>query len=178
MKKEVLIAVLLGLGMGLVITYGFYRVKTTVSGPKTNPVLETATTSATENNSSVLSISSPLDGLVTTETTVTVSGTTVPGAFVVVFVNDVEQITNADATGNFSVAALLKSGANAVNVVVADNDGTTYSDSRVVIVSTLLDQDSSALTNDTDASGSAEAAASPSPKPSSKATPKASPAAN
>ncbi len=166
MKKEVLIAVLVGLTMGLVITYGFYRVKTSVTTPKITekiePVSPTDTTTASR-----LSISSPDDGTIQAQNTVTVSGTTVPDTFVILFINETQLITTTDATGAFSAEAQLKDGANIISITVADNDGETFSEQRTVIVSDILETLAADPLTSTD-SAKASPSASPkiSPKPS------------
>lgn len=170
MKKEVLIAVLVGLTMGLIITYGVYRVRVSGSNPHPGPNLQTSPEPSSEAPSAILSISSPLEGAVLSATELTVSGTTLPQAFVVIFVNDIEHITTADATGNFSVSVTLTDGANIINVVVAGNDGKTYNEYRTVVVSEALDelQTASASAQPAAVSPSPSAKASVKPSPSSK----------
>lgn len=140
MKKEVVFAVLIGLIMGLIITYGVYRVQTSFK-KGTTEVLGTPSPTPDSDSASIISLHSPEDGIVQSESTTTVTGTTIANAFIVVFVNNAEIITTADETGNFSVAIDLEPGPNVIKVHVVDESGNTYIQERLVVVSDLLDQD-------------------------------------
>lgn len=140
MKKEVLIAIIIGLSMGLVITYGVYRVrKTFVSEPATDVTTSPSPTADTVAKT-VLAVHSPEDGLVQTENTTNVTGTTLPNAFVVVFVNNQDYITESDDSGNFTFTAELEDQTNVITVHVIDEDGQTYSEERLVVVSNALEE--------------------------------------
>lgn len=139
MKKEVIIAVLIGLSMGLIITYGVYRVKSSVVNPKTTDLVE-ATPKVPESSPEVLALHSPTDGTIQTDTAVTITGTTYSNTYVVIFINDKEQITTSDGTGNFSIEGTLEEGPNIISVVVANNDGQTFTQRRTIIVTSLLEE--------------------------------------
>lgn len=66
-----------------------------------------------------LTITSPTNGATVTNTSLRVSGKTVPGAEV--FINDKE--ARADALGNFSVTITLDEGENTIIVMANDADG-------------------------------------------------------
>lgn len=68
-----------------------------------------------------LTVISPADGATVTNPTLTVRGSTVPGAEV--FINDLETV--ADASGNFSVRLTLDEGENPVVIFANDADGNT-----------------------------------------------------
>ncbi|HCR81018.1 MAG: hypothetical protein UY13_C0001G0028 [Candidatus Pacebacteria bacterium GW2011_GWB1_47_8] len=132
MKKEVIIAILIGLSLGLFITYGVYQARTGRSRQNTSPDL-------TESNvqdefSGELVINSPLDESVQNQSTVSISGTTLPNSFVVVFVGNKETITSTDNSGNFSVEVELEDSSNIITVYVIDEDGRSLSVERVVFV--------------------------------------------
>lgn len=139
MKKEVILAILIGLGMGLFITYGVYRVKNSITTPPITD-LEDATdpTPTTTATPALIAIHNPENGLVTTETEITVTGTTTENAHVVLFVNEVDYISTSDETGNFSFEVSLSQGVNYIQVYVITIDGTTAVDERVVVVSSAL----------------------------------------
>jgi len=145
MKKEVLIAVLIGFGLGLAIMYGLYRVRVAMTD-KPQPIEEIvkATPSPTSEAETVIALHSPQDGIIQTEKTTTVAGTTLPNAYVVIFVNDQDNITLADESGNFSFVAHLESGSNVIATHVVDNDGNTYTKERVVIVSNIYSEEPAA----------------------------------
>lgn len=139
MKKEVILAILIGLGMGLFITYGVYRVKSSITTPPVTDLEEATDASPTTTATpALIAIHNPEHGQVQTESTITVTGTTTQEAYVVLFVNDIEYISTADETGNFSFEVELDDGVNYITIHVIHNDGTTAQDERVVVVSTAL----------------------------------------
>jgi hypothetical protein len=84
-----------------------------------------------------LALNSPLDESVYQESTISVSGTTLPNNFVIIFVGNEETITNSDDSGNFSSQVELEEGANIITVFVIDEDGRSLSATRTV---TLTDE--------------------------------------
>jgi hypothetical protein len=134
MKKEVVIAILIGLSLGLFITYGIYQARTGVSRRSSDPSL-VASPSPKEQFTGELVLNSPIDETVQNETALSVSGTTIPNSFVVVFVGNEETITDSDDSGNFSVEVELENGANIITVFVIDEDGRSLSVEKTVIVS-------------------------------------------
>lgn len=154
MKKEVLLAVLIGLTMGLLITYGIYRVQSAMNQPPVTDVLETATESAqTAPPPTVIALHSPLQGAVQTSHEVIITGTTIPDSNIVIFINNDETITKSDKSGSFTHNATLEDGTNIIRVHVIDSDGNTAVQERVVVVSNIFERLSSP-----DASVSAETA--------------------
>lgn len=138
MKKEILIAIFVGLSMGLIITFGIYRVTnsftqkplTDLTPPTDKPSVTTAPT--------VLALHSPEDGLVQEENTLTITGTTIPETYIVLFVNDTDYISTSDQSGNFSFKATLVDGPNIIRVHVINDDGTTIVEERSVIVTNVF----------------------------------------
>lgn len=147
MGKEVIAAIIVGLGLGLFITYGFYRVRTNLTE---TPVTDLSTPSAIPVESAsptVLSIHSPEDGFIQVEDSLTISGTTIPQSLVVVFVNEEDTITTADETGNFAVESPLEKGSNIISVHVIDENGETTVESRTVIVTEAFEEENSVASN-------------------------------
>lgn len=143
MKKEVLIAILIGFGLGLVIMYGLYRLRIAMTDkPQAIEEIVKATPSPTAEAEAVIALHSPEDGSIQTETNTTVTGTTLPNSYVVIFVNEEDFITTADESGNFSLDAELELGSNVIVTHVVDNDGNTYTKERTVIVSDIYAQGS------------------------------------
>jgi hypothetical protein len=139
MKKEVIIAVAIGLAMGLVITFGVYRVKKAVISTPNSQVVGGASQQEPSSIQSVLALHNPVDGSVQTNTDISITGTTYPNTYVVIFVNDDEVITLSDDTGNFSVKTKLSDGPNLITVIVTQTNGQTFSEKRTVVVSDLLE---------------------------------------
>ncbi|HEX9817673.1 MAG TPA: hypothetical protein VGA89_02160 [Patescibacteria group bacterium] len=132
MKKETITAILIGLSLGLFITYGVYQARTGISRRSNEPQL--AITNQTDDSTGELVLNSPLDESVQEENTISVSGTTIVNSFVIVFVGNEETITHSDDSGNFSVEVELEEGANIITVVVIDEDGRSLSTERTLVV--------------------------------------------
>jgi hypothetical protein len=139
MKKEVLIAVLIGLSLGLIITYGVYRFRSALDNkPVTN--LETTTIlTAIDSVPTVLALHSPEHGTVQSSSTLTIAGTTIPNTFVVIFINDRDIVSTSDGSGNFSTKAELDEGSNIIRVHVLEENGESVVEERIVVVSPLLE---------------------------------------
>jgi hypothetical protein len=133
MKKEILLAVLIGLGLGLIITYGVYRARTSLTNPSTGST-ESQVASPTPASQTSLVITAPEDEIVQSTASITVAGTTTPNSFVVVLLDDEETITTADASGNFSVERQLSLGANVILIFSVDEDGNTAEVERTVVL--------------------------------------------
>ena len=162
MKKEVVISVLIGLTLGLIITYGIYRMRTALTAPPESGDIEaTASPSPTPANNS-LTVLSPLDGTIQTGTSLTVTGTAPPNSIVVLFVDEEDQITTADDSGNFSFIADLETGSNVLTVHTVDENGISTSVERVVIVNP------GQLASPTNASPAAGTTATPSASPTNR----------
>jgi len=169
MRKELLFAIVIGLTLGLLLTYGFYRAKIAMTRPpgQNNPLTKTASPSPTASTDLV--VISPADEVVQTEKKVQITGTTKANNFVVIFINNKEQITQGDSSGNFSTEAGLETGSNVIIVHAINEDGATTTIERTVIVI--------AVAADPEASGSASPTPSlkPTTAPKATASPKASP---
>lgn len=141
MKKEVVLAILIGLGMGLFITYGVYRLRSSISKPEVTDLSEaTSPQPTTASNPALLAIHNPEHGSILVEAATTVTGTTTPNSHVVLFVNNTDYISTSDQTGNFSFEVALTDGANVLSVHVLDENGTSATDERVVVVSDALQE--------------------------------------
>lgn len=138
MKKEIILAVLLGLVLGLVITYGIYRARTSLQESATPSPSPTA---SDENGAEVstdtnLVLSSPEDESVQDVREITISGTTDPDAFVVAVIGTNEVITQADETGSFSIQNSLFDGPNVILIFSINEDGMVTSTERTVTFTT------------------------------------------
>ncbi len=135
MKKELLLAIVIGLTFGLIITYGIYRARMSFTQPprgsQTSP---TPTASPETENSANLRIVSPMDESIQSDKAVTVAGTTIPGSHVVIFINETENITSADASGNFSIQGTLEAGSNIISIQALDENGNLTVQERTVIL--------------------------------------------
>jgi len=147
MKKEVTIAIIIGLILGLVVTFGIYTARkgssfetdlTATPNPGSQP---NVSPNSVKNS---LVISSPEDGLITADKELQVSGTTDPNAFIFIFFADQFKVDKADATGNFSTTIPTRSGPMLVVVRAVDEAGNTAEDERSVFIGDPQSQSSSA----------------------------------
>lgn len=171
MRKEIVLAVVLGLALGLFITYGVYTARNSLTQPKVQPSPTPSAANSTDQTVGTLVVHNPADEHIQKETETLVSGNTIPNSIVVVIVQDQEYITTADSAGAFTVRAPLKGGANLIIVHAFDENGKETTVERTVIV---VDE-SLGLAADSVATASASPASSPktttSPKPSPKVSP-------
>lgn len=126
MKKEIFFAVLLGLSLGLIVTYGVYR----ATQADTQDQVTDITQSTTDNQDgqinetvSNLVINSPKDETIVDTKTIPVTGTTSSNSFVVIYVNETPYITTADQTGAFSISVELAENSNVIGVHALNQDG-------------------------------------------------------
>ncbi|NLG06249.1 MAG: hypothetical protein GX559_00945 [Candidatus Pacebacteria bacterium] len=136
MRKEVLLAILVGASLGLLITFAVYRSQRNVSDAQKDQVQDVISSqSADEQESSgQLAITSPEDNLIVDSQRLIVSGNTQANNSVVIALNDLEIITNADASGNFSKEIRLDQGANVLSIYSISQDGLLTRVDRTVIV--------------------------------------------
>jgi hypothetical protein len=141
MKKELLLAIVIGLTFGLIITYGIYRARMTLSQPpRTAQSSPTPTASPDSENSANLRIVSPNDESVQSDKAITVAGASLPGSHVVIFINDTEHLTTADTSGNFSIQGTLEAGSNIITIHALDENGkVTVQERTVILVSPSAD---------------------------------------
>ncbi|MEK7458265.1 MAG: Ig-like domain-containing protein [Patescibacteria group bacterium] len=164
MKKEVLVAVVLGVIVGLIITFGIYTANTALQrrARQTNATPSPTPTAENAKQSSII-IYSPENDMMTDKDTIQLSGLTTPNAIVVIFVNDKPVVTTADSKGNFSADLSLVGGSNVITIVATDEIGKQSQEQRSVVYSTAnLDESSASAT--TSASLLPKLLPSPTPK--------------
>ncbi len=122
MKKEIFIAIFVGLVIGLIITFGMYRARTAVlETPQptfeviSTPPVETLMQATPEENPA-LQIQEPEDETLSNISDIRVSGSSDPNIPLLILYNEKELVTRTDAQGNFSVPISLQSGGNIIRV--------------------------------------------------------------
>ncbi len=140
MKKEVLVAVFVGLSMGLIITFGVYRVKSSITQKPTAEFIQTNPETEATTTPTVLALHSPEDGTIQLEKELTVTGTTIANSFVVVFINNSDYVSTSDGSGNFTVKVTLDEGVNIIRVHVIDENSSSVVEERLVVVSDLFEK--------------------------------------
>ncbi len=137
MRKEVVIAVLIGLSLGLVITYGFYTAQlssqSSQSTKKTE--LEFSVSPTPENQDHELfKVTAPEDEIVVTAPELAVTGQAAPNSFVVISLLDQISTITTDDQGKFATTITLKPGGNILVLQATDESGKISTLTRVVVL--------------------------------------------
>lgn len=141
MKKEVLLAIGVGFGLGLVITFGIWTANKSLKQAKIMPTPSPISTPipnvADKVTNNQLTITSPEDESISNVATITVSGTTSPKAVVSIVFEEDEVIVEADDKGAFSSKIDLIGGYNTIIVTSTDPvTGTETTETRIVTYTT------------------------------------------
>ena len=127
MRKEVLIAVILGFTIGIIIAYGAYTANKAVKQAKVNSPSPSQTSSNTASplpsSAFSLIINEPENNLVLAEKQATVSGQTEPKAVVAVLSEEDEKLLVADNKGLFSTTINLIAGLNEIKITSINSLG-------------------------------------------------------
>ena len=145
MRKDVVIAISIGLVIGLVITYGIWiankSLKLAQNHPWASPTPVTASSpevspSPNPSTNSVLAIPSPEDESLSESATITVKGQTLPNSDLVVLSEKSETFLKSDSRGEFSTSINLETGYNQLKIIVFDASGVEHSVERLVTYTT------------------------------------------
>jgi hypothetical protein len=139
MRKEVIIAILLGFVVGLFIAYGIYTANKAVKDTKITQPISTnneSLPSPTPGLSFSLTLNEPEDNIVLNSDTATVSGQTEPKTVVAVMGEEGEELILSDEQGLFSTSLELIGGLNQIKVVAVDTNGNKQEKEINVIYST------------------------------------------
>lgn len=130
MKKEISLAIILGILVALGITFFIYQ-KNKVSTPEE---IITVTSSPTpvatlpDKQTAPIAITFPEHEAVFEDKAITITGTsTFPNTPVVIFINQQDFFTQSDNNGNYSLATNLESGSNIIVATIVDDQGKDYS---------------------------------------------------
>ncbi len=121
MRKEVLIAVFIGLVLGGVITFGIY---TANLASNRSPSPETASVTPTPTVPDTLFVlSSPEDGDIFTSPIATLSGSLKTATYLVISTDTQDYILKPAADNSFSLNLILATGANTIKFTAVSFDG-------------------------------------------------------
>ena len=136
MKKEALLAICIGIVVGLGVTFGIYKIRQRFTPTSQTPInnLNGSVVEATPSTSEKLFITTPQNESVLNESEITLSGTTESQEMVVIFVNDRDYITQADDIGAFAVKIQLDEASNVIQVVSLSSDGSEEKKDLVVVL--------------------------------------------
>lgn len=135
MKKELVWAIIIGFGLGLIITYGIWSTRKALKPePEKEELIEVTPTPSPPPIS--LEIENPRDESIIDKETVVLSGKTDPRAILAIFTEEGELIIEADEWGRFETEIKLAEGANEITVISFDEEGNEASQSMTVVYST------------------------------------------
>jgi hypothetical protein len=134
MKKEVLIAIIVGLALGLIITFGIYRAQSSIN--RQNQPTETETRDETDETAHQLTVIQPENNGIVDEDFIEVTGLTSSNSLVTLVTADSETVVQADELGNFSGSVELTAGINSLVVTSYSLDGSQVSAQLAVVFST------------------------------------------
>jgi hypothetical protein len=139
-KKEILIAIVIGFALGLVITFGIWTanqaLKQQAQLAKPTPTQEVEPTPPPEVEKLSLIITTPEDDSISSEEKIEVSGETASFSTVVILYPEGEVVIQADQQGNFSSEITLVGGANEIKIAAWDQNGNEVSKTLNVVYST------------------------------------------
>ena len=139
MRKEVILAIVGGVALGLLVIGGLWWTNKATTEENLNitptPVLEQPPT-LTSAPSLSLEIISPEDESIIEEEKITLEGKTVPESVVVVIYSEGENIVEADKEGNFETEITLVGGANEIKITAYDEEGNQAKKNLTLIYST------------------------------------------
>lgn len=147
MKKEVIIAILIGFGIGLLITLGIHATRkkeTTVFNPASQVVPTPAVD--TEHHITVLT---PLENSVQSAENLLIKGQTTPDSMVVLETEKAHQIKVSDESGFFETEYPLAPGPNQINITSYSPNG---SSATYMLETTYAPETDSSAQNEEDTS--------------------------
>ncbi len=140
MRKEVILAVIIGVLLGGVILYGINIANNSVK-ENTAEETENSNTKATPTPSKTnnqISIAIPLDNSVVTESAISLKGTTKANSNIAIISESDDILTTSDESGSFEATINLINGENLITITVVDDKQATSSSSITVIRTTTL----------------------------------------
>ncbi|MEJ2347681.1 MAG: hypothetical protein P8Y17_00570 [Patescibacteria group bacterium] len=133
MRKEILFAILAGLVFGLIIAFGVWRANIALMPGGSDSTEETPTPTPVAFG---ITIADPQNLQVITESPVTISGITKPGAQVAISGEEEDYVVTADANGEFEVDVELSGGVNEIIIDAFDENGSGTEEKLVLVYST------------------------------------------
>lgn len=141
MRKEIVFAIIIGLLLGLLVTFGIYTANKAL---KKKPQPETVTTIEAKPTPSPiapeisLEIAEPNDNRVFDENSAAIAGKTSKQAIITILTENDEYFTQADENGLFSTKIDLIKGVNFIKIVAADLLGSQVEKELTLVYTTKL----------------------------------------
>lgn len=142
MRKEIIIALIIGISFGLVVAFGVRIAQQSLSSRSTNPSTAknlTATTDSPQNHT--ILITSPEAEDIVTDSPLRIIGTTTPLSMISIRTGDEATTGIADDTGTFTLDMSIKPGPN---IIVIDSFSPEGEQTQVEFTTVLSSADLSA----------------------------------
>lgn len=132
MRKEILLAIIVGVVFGLGVTFAVYTLRQRFFRNTTPDAIEQsrqqgANTNPSPTPNSTLSIQRPLQDFATDQNTVQIVGRAQSESLIVVLANNSEFVTSADKDGDFALQVSLVQGGNKLTVIATTSEGSQES---------------------------------------------------
>ena len=138
MKKEVIIAILLGLALGLIITFGIWTANQAIKEKKTRQTTQVVQTTPSPPVKIELTINSPQNNLVVDKNKVQINGQCQPQSVLVLSSEENDVFTLSDESGFFSTSFPLVKGSNEITITSIDNLNQTQEKKLMIVYTTEL----------------------------------------
>jgi len=140
MKKEVLLSIIIGFGIGLAATFGLYTARKTYTSSNQIqspiPDQESQATGTPLNTTKSLSLISPIDQSIIKEGKVLIAGVTSPEIPILILYEKGEKLVTSDKKGNFEIEVTLDSGENQIEVQSLFDNGDKVNKTVTVVYTT------------------------------------------
>lgn len=138
MRKEVLIAIIIGFGLGLVITFGIWTANKALKEkvPEETPTEEVEEVTPTPTPRMELIITSPENNIISEEEIIEVTGQTDAKAIIAIVYPDGEKLLEADEDGTFTTEISLTGGDNLIEISAFNDQGDEVKKVLTVVYST------------------------------------------
>lgn len=120
MRKEVLIAVIIGLVLGGIITFGIYTANQSNNRQEQEP--QTNVTPSPSPIENLFQLSSPQDGDILSTPTATLSGSLKSDTYLVISTDQSDYFVKPNSDNSFSQSITLTQGANPIKLTAIDFD--------------------------------------------------------
>lgn len=137
MRKEVILAITIGLLLGLIITFGIYTANQATSKTDSvsdNQLLPTPGTTNVTDSQALITLVSPLDGEIFKVAEATISGKVKPGTQLIILSESEDLVVTIDKDNSFNQTVKLASGANLIELIAIN--GTDRQDIKINLVYT------------------------------------------
>lgn len=138
MRREVLIAIVLGVGLGLAVAFGIWRANLALA-PRNAAQTENPLPTPGIEAFSELVLTQPETNTVVTKDSVELKGATNPGSTVAILTGSEEYVLQVDEEGSFEQEVDLAAGPNEVIVTSYDAAGNESLEKLIVVYTTELE---------------------------------------